>query len=95
MVYDTGNYPTLIFEVWLTSRIMVGNHSILEKPLDEFALSNEFLEMVRINNFRNLGEITRIPVTDLLKLPYFGYRVLAELMTILKFYKIESAIIDK
>lgn len=74
---------------------MVENHSILEKPLDEFALSNEFQEMVRINNFRNLGDITRIPVPDLLKLPYFGYRVLAELMTILKFYRIDSLLIDE
>lgn len=83
-----------VFEVWLINEIMVENHSILERPLDEFALSNEFLEMVRINDFRNLGEITRIPVPELLKLPYFGYRVLAELMTILKFYKIESALMD-
>jgi hypothetical protein len=73
---------------------MVENHSILEKPLNHFALSDEFQEMVRINNFKNLGEITKIPVHELLKLPYFGYRVLVELMTILKFYKLESALIE-
>ncbi|MFT3738459.1 MAG: hypothetical protein QM786_06855 [Breznakibacter sp.] len=69
-------------------------HSILDKPLDQFALSAEFLEMVRINNFKNLGEITKIPVQELLKLPYFGYRVLVELMTILKYYKMESVLIE-
>jgi hypothetical protein len=69
-------------------------YSILDKPLDQFALSAEFLEMVRINNFKNLGEITKIPVHELLKLPYFRYRVLVELMTILKFYKLESVLIE-
>ena len=70
-------------------------NSILDKPLDQFALSAEFLEMVRINNFKSLGEITQIPVHELLKLPYFGYRVLVELMTILKYYKLESALIEE
>lgn len=74
--------------------MMVEDHSILDKSLDQFALSAEFLEMVRINNFKNLGEITKVPVPELLKLPYFGYRVLVELMTILKYYKLESELIE-
>lgn len=74
---------------------MVENHSILDEPLDKFALSAEFQEMVRINNFGSLGEITKIPIPDLLKLPYFGYRVLVELITILKFYKLESEMIEE
>ena len=64
--------------------------TILSKPLDQFALSDEFLEMVRINNFKNLGEIVTIPLEQLLKLPYFGYRVLTELITILNCYHIKS-----
>ena len=73
---------------------MVKDHPILKKPLNHFALSDEFLEMVRINQFNNLGEITNIPVSQLLKLPYFGYRVLNELITILKCYKLDSVLSD-
>lgn len=64
--------------------------TILSKSLDQFALSDEFLEMVRINNFNNLGEIVNIPTEKLLKLPCFGYRVLKELLTILNCYHIKS-----
>ena len=73
---------------------MVENQSILDEPLDKFVLSEEFQEMIRINNFNSLGEITKVPVHELLKLPYFRYRVLVELMTILKFYKLESVLIE-
>jgi DNA-directed RNA polymerase alpha subunit len=69
---------------------MKDKDTILSKPLDQFALSDEFLEMVRINNFKNLGEIVTIPLEQLLKLPYFGYRVLTELITILNCYHIKS-----
>ncbi len=69
---------------------MTDKDTILSKPLDQFALSDEFLEMVRINNFKNLGEIVTIPLEQLLKLPYFGYRVLTELITILNCYHIKS-----
>lgn len=73
---------------------MVKDIPILKKPLDQFALSDEFVEMARINHFNNLGEITELPVNELLKLPYFGYRVLNELITILKYYKADSALSD-
>jgi hypothetical protein len=73
---------------------MVKDYTILTKSLSHFALSDEFLEMVRINQFNNLGEITKIPVSKLLKLPYFGYRVLNELITILKYYDVDSVLSD-
>jgi len=73
---------------------MAKDSPVLKKPLSHFALSDEFLEMARINRFSTLGEITDIPVSKLLKLPYFGYRVLMELITILKHYKIESVLSD-
>jgi DNA-directed RNA polymerase alpha subunit len=69
---------------------MTDKDTILSKSLDQFALSDEFLEMVRINKFNNLGEIVNIPTEKLLKLPYFGYRVLNELITILNCYHIKS-----
>lgn len=65
---------------------MTTEDSILTKPIDCFALSDEFWEMVRLNQFHTLGEIVEIPVNKLLKLPYFGYRVLNELITILNCY---------
>ncbi|NVO09029.1 MAG: hypothetical protein HXX16_03615 [Bacteroidales bacterium] len=73
---------------------MVKENTILKKPLSHFALSDEFLEMARINRFNNLGEITKVPVSKLLKLPYFGYRVLNELITILKYYDVDSVLSD-
>ena len=73
---------------------MVKDQSVLKKPLGHFALSDEFLEMVRINQFKSLGEITDIPVSKLLKLPYFKYRVLNELITILKYYGLDSVLSD-
>lgn len=73
---------------------MVKDLTILKKPLNHFALSDEFLEMVRINQFKTLGEITDIPVSKLLKLPYFKYRVLNELITILKCYNLDSELSD-
>ncbi len=73
---------------------MVDKDSILLRPISDFALSKEFEEMVRMNNFRNLYEITSFSSNHLLKLPYFNYHVLEELITILKFYKLESMLSD-
>ena len=73
---------------------MKRDDSILTKPLDCFALSDEFCEMVRINQFHSLGEIVKMPVSKLLKLPYFKYRVLNELLTILNCYGLMDMVND-
>lgn len=73
---------------------MVKNHPILAKPIVELATSEEFLEMARKNRFNNLGDIVKVPVYELVKLPLSGYRILNELIIILKAYELDSVLIE-
>ena len=73
---------------------MTGEHPILSRPIAELATSEEFLEMARKNHFNNLRDIVKLPVYELVKLPSFGYRMLNELIIILKSYELESVLIE-
>lgn len=73
---------------------MTEKHPVLAKPIVELATSEEFLEMARKNQFDNLGDIVKKPVYELVKLPLFNYRMLNELIVILKSYKLDSVLIE-
>lgn len=73
---------------------MMEKHPVLAKPIVKLATSEEFLEMARKNQFDNLGDIVKKPLYELLKLPLFNYRMLNELIVILKSYKLESVLIE-
>jgi len=63
---------------------MVATLTILEKPIAELPTSDEFLDMANRNKFRNLAQMLRYPVHELLKLESFNYHILDELIMILK-----------
>jgi DNA-directed RNA polymerase alpha subunit len=73
---------------------MKEKHPILTRPVNELAISDEFLEMARKNHFNNLEDIVKVPVYELVKLPYSGYRILNELIVILKGYGLDSVLIE-
>jgi hypothetical protein len=63
---------------------MVATLTILEKPIVQLPTSDEFLEMANRNKFRNLAQLLKYPVHELLKLESFNYHILDELIMILK-----------
>lgn len=73
---------------------MQKDNPILQKELELLETSQEFLLMAKKNNFRNLGDITEYPVTELMQKPGMNYRMLAELGEILKAHDL-MGIIDE
>jgi DNA-directed RNA polymerase alpha subunit len=67
---------------------------ILDVPVEHIACSDEFLEMCSINEFKNLRDIIEYPAYELLKKEKFGARMLKELYTILKAYKLQDKLIE-
>lgn len=65
---------------------MTKPHPKLVEEIEHLATSDEFKEMARQNNFKNLLEITKIPIIDFLKMPGVNHRMLAELGIILNGY---------
>lgn len=63
---------------------------ILNRPIDHFAISDEFLEMCLINRFNTLEDIIKYSAKELLQKEKFGARMLKELYTILKAYHLEE-----
>lgn len=59
---------------------------ILYKKILEIETSDEFLLMAKKNKFKNLFDITKVTVADLMKRPSMNYRMLAELGEILNRY---------
>lgn len=57
--------------------------SILEKPIRFLKVSTEFKVMAQYHDFSNLHELLEINVAELLKMRFFGYRMLRELYHIL------------
>jgi len=66
--------------------------SILEKPIQLLATSQEFLEMCKKNGFENLGNILELHVNDMLRRPEFNHRMLKELYQILDSYNLAGSI---
>ena len=64
--------------------------SLLDVPVENIAASEEFLEMCKVNGFRNLNDIIEYPAYELLKKEMFGARMLKELYTILKAYNLQN-----
>lgn len=67
---------------------------ILTKPVNELEISPEFLEMCKRNGFNKLEDIVVVPVYKFVKLPYSGYRMLYELMKLLKRHQLEHLLIE-
>jgi hypothetical protein len=65
---------------------MINNHPILIKPIAEMVTSEEFLQMAHRNHFHDLRQILEHPVHDLMNREGFNYRMLDELIIILKGY---------
>ena len=65
---------------------------ILQKPLEYFAASKEFVGMCNLNGFKTLGEILELDVHKMLTKPEFNVRLLMELYSILKTYRLEECI---
>ncbi|MFO8234726.1 MAG: hypothetical protein R6U04_04885 [Bacteroidales bacterium] len=61
-------------------------HPILNKDITLIPTSEEFLKMARKNHFRTLNDILENKVNDLLKRPFFNFRMLSELGSILQTY---------
>lgn len=61
-------------------------HPILTKEIKFLATSDEFLEMSQANGFKNLKDIIDQPTSELLKKPFFNYRMLTELGIMLQGY---------
>jgi DNA-directed RNA polymerase alpha subunit len=70
------------------------NLDLLEKPIEQFQLSIEFLEMCRINNFKKLSEILKYNVSELIDKPGFRMRMLKELIYLLEKYQLEDYLKD-
>lgn len=65
---------------------MRNNHPILIKPIAEMVTSEEFLQMALRNHFHDLSQILELPVHELMNREGFNYRMLDELILILKGY---------
>jgi hypothetical protein len=63
---------------------MRNNNPILIKPIAEMVTSEEFLQMAVSNHFHDLSQILQHPVDELMILEGFNYRMLDELIMILK-----------
>ncbi len=59
-------------------------HPILQRPLVNFKLSEEFKHMCDLNQFQTLGEILQYQVNEMLRKPEFNLRMLKELYQILE-----------
>ncbi len=68
---------------------------ILEYSITQIALSNEFIEMCKVNEFNTLKDILKFPVNALLNKPDFNHRMLIELYSILKMYNLEKHLIER
>ena len=75
-------------------REMKAIHPILLKPVEQFETIEEFKEMCSLNNFQTLADIVKYPVSQLLKKPGFGMRVLKDLIRILMENKLENVLKD-
>ena len=71
-----------------------GINPILHKAITHIAMSNDFIEMCKLNGFKTLNEIIQIPVKELLTKPEFNYRMLTELYSILKNQSLEKYLIE-
>jgi hypothetical protein len=67
---------------------------ILLRPVEQFETIEEFKEMCVLNNFKTLSDIVKYPVSQLLKKPGFGMRVLKDLIRILMENKLENVLKD-
>ena len=70
------------------------NVHLLDESLEQFQASNEFRDMCRKNMFNTLGDIVKLPVSQLLKKPGFGMRILLELIHILEKHQLEDYLKD-
>ena len=70
------------------------NVHLLDESLEQFQASNEFRDMCRKNMFTTLGGIVKFPVSELLKKPGFGMRILLELIHILEKHHLEDYLKD-
>jgi hypothetical protein len=73
-------------------RIMNGEYTITEKPIQLLATSQEFQSMCNKNGFKNLNDILELHVNDMLIRPEFNYRMLKELYKILQAYNLTANI---
>ncbi|MBN2486106.1 MAG: hypothetical protein JXB34_09050 [Bacteroidales bacterium] len=65
---------------------MIKTSNILTKPIEQVPTSDEFLEMAHSNSFRNLEQVLKYNVNELLQCKGFNYHMLDELIMILKGY---------
>jgi len=77
-----------------SKRMMKAIHPILLKPVEQFETIEEFKEMCTLNNFNTLSDIIKYPVSQLLKKPGFGMRVLKDLLRILMENNLENVLKD-
>ena len=57
---------------------------ILNKPIKNFTLSEEFYHMCYLNGFETLDEIIQLQVNEMLRKPEFNLRMVKELYQILE-----------
>jgi DNA-directed RNA polymerase alpha subunit len=57
--------------------------TLLETPLQELDLSQEFISMATQNGYATIGDILKMPLTEIPMLPNSGYRLLRELLVFL------------
>lgn len=74
---------------------MGADTTILYKPIKNLHASDEFLEMCKQNNFKNLNEILELHVNEMLTKPQFGMRMLKELYSFLKAEGLEKYLKEK
>jgi hypothetical protein len=67
---------------------------IFDTAITHVAISNDFIEICKLNGFKNLNDIIKIPVKELLTKPEFNYRILTELYSILKSHHLEKCLIE-
>ena len=64
--------------------MITGINDLLQKPIPDLPLSQEFKAMAITNGFKNFDAILSFPLTSLLKKPEFSYHIYQELVGSLK-----------
>jgi len=66
--------------------------SILQKPIERVATSDEFLVMCKANDFSTLGNVIEHTASELLEKPFFNYRMLLELLELLAAFNLSKCL---
>ena len=70
------------------------NHPVLQQPIADLEMSEEFKTMAAQNDYGTIAEILTGPLSELPAAPGSGYRMLRELIAFLTLHGLEEVVED-